>query len=229
MDREQGLREEICLLGKRLHQAGFVAATDGNLSARLDQQTVLATPTSVCKGQMCPDELVLVDLDGKKLCGPRNPSSEIAMHLLFYRLRPDVNAVVHAHPPTATGFAAAGLALDQALVSEVVISLGGIPLARYGTPGTPELGEALAPLIPTHDAILMANHGVVTCGENPERAFMNMETAEHFARIALVTHLLGRQNLLTRAQVEKLLEARRKYEATSAAPSLSSNCVVSAP
>jgi len=229
MDKEQGLREEICLLGNRLYQAGFVTATDGNLSARLDSQTVLVTPTSVCKGRMRPEDIVLVDMGGKKLCGARNPSSEIAMHLLFYRLRREVSAVVHAHPPTATGFAAAGLPLDQALVSEIVISLGGIPLARYGTPGTPELSDALAPLIPAHDAILMANHGVVTCGENLERALMNMETTEHFARIALVTHLLGRQNLLTRAQVDKLLEARRKYEATSAAPSLSSDCVVSAP
>jgi L-fuculose-phosphate aldolase len=133
---------------------------------------------------------------------------------LIYKLRPDVQAVVHAHPPTATGFAAAGMALDQALCSEVVITLGSIPLARYGTPGTKELSDALEPLIPRHDAILMANHGVVTYGENLLHAYMNMETVEHFARIALVVHQLGRQQLLSGEDVSKLMAAREKYEAT---------------
>jgi L-fuculose-phosphate aldolase len=147
--------------------------------------------------------------------GRRNVSSEIAMHLLVYRLRPDARAVVHAHPPTATGYAAAGLPLNQALVSEIVLSLGCVPLARYGTPGTPELTDALAPLIPSYDAILMANHGVVTYADDLPRAYMKMETVEHFARIALVAHQLGRQQLLSREDVGKLMSAREKYEATS--------------
>ena len=133
------------------------------------------------------------------------------MHLLIYRRRPDVNAVVHAHPPTATGYAAAGLALDRALCSEIIVTLGSVPLANYETPGTPELAEALAPLVAEHDAILMANHGVVTCGADLLNAYMNMETVEHFAKIALVTHLLGKQQTLSDQHVDKLREIRLKY------------------
>ena len=214
MPSERHNRAEIVRYGKKIHQLGYVAATDGNLSVRLGPNRILATPTSMSKGSMAPKDMVMVDMAGKKISGRRNVSSEIGMHLLIYRLRPEVNAVVHAHPPTATGFAAAGMALDQALCSEVVITLGSIPLARYGCPGTKELADALAPLIPHHDAILMANHGVVTCGENLEHAFMNMETVEHFARIALVVHQLGRQQLLSGEDVNKLMAAREKYEAT---------------
>jgi L-fuculose-phosphate aldolase len=134
------------------------------------------------------------------------------MHLLIYRLRPDVRGIVHAHPPTATGFAAAGLALNQPLVCEVVIGLGSIPLAKYGTPGTPELTEALAPLVPSYDALLMSNHGVVAYGADLEQAYMKMETVEHFAKIALVTHQLGIQQPLGEAEVEKLIVVRAKYQ-----------------
>jgi len=160
---------------------------------------------------MEPEDLVLVGAGGEKLNGWREVSSEIAMHLLIYRMRRDVQAVVHAHPPTATGFAAAGLALDRPLVSEIVVSLGSVPLASYEPPGTPELAEALAPLVGEHDAILMANHGVVTCGETLLNAYMNMETVEHYAKIALVTHQLGRQQPLTDEHVDKLRAIRLKY------------------
>ncbi|HYX71010.1 MAG TPA: class II aldolase/adducin family protein [Terriglobales bacterium] len=202
-------------VGKSVHQCGFVAATDGNISVRLDGKRVLVTPTAMSKGAMRADDLVIVDMEGRKLKGRRNVSSEIGMHMLVYRLRPDVNAVVHAHPPTATGYAAAGMPLPEALCSEVVIALGSIPLARYGTPGTPELADALSPLIPGHDAILMANHGVVSYGEDLAKAYMKMETVEHFAQIALVTHLLGKQQLLSQEEIGKLMIAREKYEATS--------------
>lgn len=208
-------RKEICEVGRWIHQLHYVASTDGNISARLDDRHVLATPTAISKGMMQPDDLVVVDYQGKRLVGRRNVSSEIAMHLLIYKRRPDVNAVVHAHPPVATGYAAAGLPLNKALISEVVLSLGCVPIAQYGTPGTPELSDALAGLIPHYDAVLMANHGVVTYGEDLLRAYFKMETVEHFARISLVTELLGRQVLLTQADVEKLIEARRRYGITS--------------
>ncbi len=201
-------RRDICAVGRWVHGHGYVAATDGNVSVRLDERRVLATPTLMSKGMMAPDDLVVVDTKGGHLQGRRKASSEIAMHLLIYKRRPDVHAVVHAHPPTATGYAAAGLALNQALISEVVLALGCIPLARYGTPGTPELTEALAPLVAQYDAILMANHGVVTYGADLLTAYMRMETVEHFARISLVTQLLGGPNLLSREEVEKLGEAR---------------------
>ncbi len=141
------------------------------------------------------------------------------MHLLIYRLRPDVRGIVHAHPPTATGFAASGYDLNRPLVCEVVVGLGSIPLARYGTPGTPELTDALEPLIPHHDAILMANHGVVTFGSSLESAYMKMETVEHFAKIALVTHLLGNAQPLSEKEVEKLHEVRHRYNGGGTATS----------
>ena len=207
----QQLRDDIVRFGKMLHQNGLVAATDGNISARMSDGTVLCTPTLMSKGMMEGDDLVIVDEHGRKLSGRREASSEIAMHLLIYRERPDVNAVVHAHPPTATGYAAAGIPLDTALCSEIVVTLGSVPLARYGTPGTTELADALSPLIADHQAILMANHGVVTYGEDLLTAYMNMETVEHYAKIALVTHMLGRQEPLTGQHLDKLHEIRLKY------------------
>ena len=197
--------------GKLLHQNGLVAATDGNLSVRLEDGSILSTPTLMSKGMLEAGDLVIVDAQGRKLSGRREVSSEIAMHLFIYRTRPDVNAVVHAHPPTATGYAAAGIPLDTALCSEIVVTLGSVPLASYGTPGTTELAEALAPLIPDHQAILMANHGVVTYGQDLVTAFMNMETVEHYAKIALVTHMLGRQQPLSGQHLDKLHEIRLKY------------------
>jgi L-fuculose-phosphate aldolase len=211
MASERQYREQIVRYGRMLHERCFVAATDGNLSVRLDDNRILATPTCMSKGSMRPADLVIVDRDGRLLSGKRRVSSEIAMHLLIYRLRPDVQGIVHAHPPTATGFAAAGVPLNQPLVCEVVIGLGSIPLAKYGTPGTPELTDALAPLIPQFDAILMSNHGVVAYGSDLEQAYMKMETVEHFARIALVTHQLGHQQPLGAAEVEKLAVVREKY------------------
>jgi len=185
------------------------------LSVRLENGSILCTPTLMSKGLMAAEDLVIVDPAGNKLSGQRNVSSEIAMHLLIYRRRRDVGAVVHAHPPTATGFAAAGLALDTALCSEIIVTLGTVPLASYETPGTPELAEALAPLVAGHDAILMANHGVVTYGVDLLTAYMNMETVEHFAKIALVTHMLGKQQTLSDQHVDKLREIRTKYLANN--------------
>ena len=211
MKSEQQYRGEIVRFGRLLHQTGLVAATDGNLSVRMDGSNILCTPTLMSKGLMQPEDLVLVDHHGHKVKGSREVSSEIAMHLLIYRMRPDVHAIVHAHPPTATGFAASGLALDRPLVSEIVVTLGSVPLASYEPPGTPELAEVLAPLVSDHNAILMANHGVVTYGEDLLHAYMNMETVEHYAKIALVTHQLGCQQPLSEHHVDKLREIRRKY------------------
>lgn len=210
MASERQHREDVIRFGKLLHRKGYVAATDGNLTVRLNNDTVLTTPTGMSKGLMEPEDLVLVDMNGRKLDGRRSASTEIAMHLLIYRLRPDVHGIVHAHPTTATGYAAAGIPLNKALISEVVLSLGSIPLARYGTPGTPELSNALEPLIADNDAILMANHGVVTYGDTLLRAYMKMETVEHFAKIALITHLLGQQQPLSEEAVEKLVAVAAK-------------------
>jgi L-fuculose-phosphate aldolase len=203
-----------------LHQRGYIAATDGNLSIRLDSKRVLVTPTGMSKGSMKTADMVVVDMSGRQIKGSRTVTSEIGMHLLIYSMRPDVRAVVHAHPKTATGFAAAGIALNQPLVCEVVIGLGQIPLAPYGTPGTPELAETLRPLIPDYDAILMANHGVVTYGSDLQSAYMKMETVEHFAEITLVTRMLGQQQPLDCSNLEKLILARSRYLGVSSAASM---------
>jgi L-fuculose-phosphate aldolase len=212
LENENCVRQEVCRFGRMLHGRGYVAGTDGNISVRLSHDLVLCTPTSLCKGMMEPEDLVIVDLEGHQRNGARHPSSELAMHLLFYCMRQDIRAVVHAHPPTATGFAAAGISLEEALVAEVVTALGKIPLASYGMPGTHELPDALRPLIPKHDAILMAHHGVVTCGHNLLRAYMNMECVEHYASVALVARQLGAQPL-PEEEVRRLLDARENYEA----------------
>jgi len=208
-------RRDLCFVGRWMHDRGFVASTDGNMSVRLDAERILVTPTYMSKEMMIPDDMVITDLTGQRLSGLRNPSSEIGLHLLIYRLRPEVNAVCHAHPPTATGYAAAGMALDKPILCELIIGLGSVSLARYGTPGTPELSAALEPLVQGHDAILMANHGVVTCGPDLLTAFLRVETTEHFARVSLVAQLLGRQQVLSHADVEKLQVLRVRYGASA--------------
>jgi L-fuculose-phosphate aldolase len=206
-------RDAIVHSGRVLYERGFIAATDGNISVRLDDDRILITPTCMCKGMMQVDDLVVIDRHGRKLEGERNVSSEVQMHLLIYNMRSDVQAVVHAHPPTATGFAAAGIALDQPLVSEVVLTLGEVPLAPYGCPGTQALSDSLRPLIPNYDALLMANHGVVTYADELNRAFMHMETVEHFAKITLVARTLGNPKVLESEEVKKLTAIRRQLEA----------------
>lgn len=205
------LRQQIVEIGRLMYSKGWVAANDGNISARIAPDRILATPTQISKGRMREDDLIICDLEGRKLSGTRNCTSEILMHLTVYAMRPDVQAVVHAHPPVATGFAVAGRALDHALIPEVIINLGAIPLAEYGLPGTPELSDKLKPYIPSHDALLMANHGAVSYGADLDRAFFHMETLEHFARIALVAELLGGAKALPHEEVSKLCDARRRY------------------
>lgn len=225
MKSEAEHRRDICAVGYWFHQRGFVAATDGNISLRLGAERVLTSPTNISKGMMSPEDLVVTDLCGNKVSGRRNPSSELAMHLLIYRRRPDVNSVCHAHPPTATGYAAAGLALDKALLSEAVLGLGSVPLAKYGTPGTSELTDSIEPFVQSHDAILLANHGAVTYGTDLLTAFYRMETVEHFARVSLVTELLHKQALLSGEDVEKLLAARARYGLETAG-GVSASCPV---
>ncbi len=208
---EQQLRDQIVDIGRWMHQKGWVAANDGNISVRLDEERILCTPTRISKGRMRPEDLIIVDREGRKIEGRRETTSEIFMHLTIYHLRADAQAVVHAHTPFATGFAAAGKALNLALLPEVVVLLGSVPLAPYGLPGTPALSESLRPLIPRYDAILMANHGVVTYGEDLEAAYYKMETVEHFARIAFVAEQLGGAQVLPRREVEKLVAARSRY------------------
>jgi L-fuculose-phosphate aldolase len=208
-------RRDIIEIGKLVFQKGWVAANDGNISIRLDEDRVLCTPTAVCKGMMEPDDLIICNMTGEKIEGRRERTSEIAMHLTVYERRPDVLAVVHAHPPVATGFAAAGKALNLALLPEVIIGLGSVPLASYGLPGTPALTDGMLPYIPKYDALLMENHGAVAYGCDVFKAYFNMETVEHFARITLVAELLGGAKPLPRVEVQKLFDSRERYAVKS--------------
>jgi L-fuculose-phosphate aldolase len=205
------LRRQIVEIGRLAYQKGWVAANDGNISVRLGPDRVLATPTGVSKGMMAPEDLIVCDLDGNKVEGSRERTSEILMHMTIYRMRPDVQAIVHAHPPVATGFAVAGRPLNLALLPEVIVGLGCIPLAGYGLPGTPELSEALKPFIPSYDALLMANHGAVCYADDLMKAFFRMETLEHFARVTLVAELLGGPKILPQCEVDKLIDSRARY------------------
>src|SRR5215211_7617336 len=184
MDESQA-RKLIVEVGKLLYERSYVVSSDGNISIRLDENRVLATPTMTCKGRMTEDSLAVTDLDGKAL-NDRRASSELAMHLLIYRERPDVRSVCHAHPPHGSAFAVAGLAIDQPILSEVILTLGCVPLAEYGTPSTEELTEAMRPLVKNHNALLMANHGAVAYGADVWQAFDRLETLEHTAKIAIL-------------------------------------------
>src|ERR1700723_2338417 len=194
-----------------MYERGYIVACEGNLSVRLDEDRVLTTPTCMNKGMLAPEDLVIIDLEGRHVAGDRKASSELAMHLLFYRMRPDVQAICHAHPHTATGFAVAGRALDQALLPEVIVGLGQIPLVKYGTPGTPELSAAIEPYVPHYDALLLANHGAVTCGPDLLSAFYRMETIEHTAKITLAAEKAGTPKLFSSREVAKLMAARTRY------------------
>lgn len=210
MKSEQEHKEHIVEIGRRLYERGLIVAGDGNVSVRVSDG-ILTTPRSVCKGFLTPDMIVKMSPDGQtKIDGSHNASTELSMHLLIYQMRPDVNAVVHAHPPCGTGYAAAGYALDKALISEVILTLGCIPLAGYGTPSTDELTDAMRPFVKNHDALLMANHGAVAYGSTLESAFGRMETLEHFAKISLAAKILGRQKEIGKEDVDKLIELRER-------------------
>lgn len=218
MSAETTLRADIVEVGRRLYARRYTASNDGNISVRLGAERLLMTPKSVCKGFMTPDMMCITDLEGRKLQGERDPSSEMLMHLEVYRQRPDVQAVVHAHPPIATGFAVAGIPLDRAVLAEVLTTLGSIPIAAYATPSTAELPEAVRKFIKAHDGMLLANHGALTVGGDLFSAYYKMETIEHFATISLVARLLGRENLIAREEVLRLQELRGTYGIAAPAP-----------
>lgn len=206
---EQTARREIVRVGQLMYERSYVVSSDGNISVRLDDDRVVATPTQMCKGRMTIDALAVTDMEGKPLT-QRRPSSELAMHLLIYREREDIRAVCHAHPPHGTAFAVAGLPIDQPILSEVILTLGCVPLADYGTPSTDELTEAMRPLVRHHNALLMANHGAVAYGADLWQAFDRLETLEHTARIAILSRLLGGSRNLPAAAIEKLIEVRER-------------------
>lgn len=210
-EREDALRRELVHYSRWLYRLGYTPATAGNLSVRLDERTLLVTPTGASKHLLRCQDMVRVDLEGHRLEGARNATSEIGMHLAFYRQRDEVQAVIHAHPPVATAFACAGRALDELLSQEAAMILGPVPLAPYATTGTDEVADSLRPFIPAYDAMLLANHGAVVCGGSLFDAFCKMETLEHVAQIRLAAYQLGTWNTLEEEQERLLRRAREKY------------------
>ena len=208
---EGELRRELVQFSRWLSRLGFVPGTSGNLSVRLDDDRLLATPTGMSKLLLGVDDLVIVDLAGNRLSGTRQVTSEVTMHLAVYQLRPQVRAVIHSHPPIATAFACAGRALDEMLCQEAIMTLGVVPLAKYATTGTHEVAASLLPFIPDHEAILLANHGAISYGETLLDAFMKMETVEHIAQVSLVAHQLGSATPMSVHQVAELYVAKAKY------------------
>ncbi len=205
MHLEQAV-SDVIQVGKRMYDRGYVASNDGNISVRLSENRLLITMTGVSKGFLTPDQLIVVDYEGRVISGNHEPSSEMKMHLMVYSERPDVHAVAHAHPPTATGYSVAGINLPENLLPEAIVSLGSIPTAAYGTPGTMELVESLRKHVSDHDAILLENHGALTLGPDIITAYHKMETMEHIAQIALVARLLGRVNTISDEDVGKLVQ-----------------------
>jgi L-fuculose-phosphate aldolase len=211
---EHELRQEIVRVGRLLWERGYVAATDGNLSARLGTDRLLVTPSGVSKGFLAAEELVVIDLDGAAVPSYRGrgqePSSEMLMHLEAYRQRPDVNAVIHAHPPLATAFSIAGVSLARCVIPEVVVTLGGIPTTEYATPGTGEVPLSIRQAICDYDALILDHHGSLTVGRTLWEAYLRLEKVEHTAQITLAAQQLGRVRTLTPEAVQKLADKRRE-------------------
>lgn len=215
----QPVKEQICDVCHKMWQLGWVAANDGNVSVRLSDGTFLATPTGISKSFITPEKLVRISSEYEILeKSSYKPSSEIKMHLRCYKERNDVNGVVHAHPPTATGYAVANVPLDDYSMIETVISIGSIPVTPYGTPSTDEVPEAIAPYLKEHDVLLLQNHGALTVGSDLLTAFYRMETLELYAKISLNAHLLGGAREISRPDIDRLIGIRGKYGMTGRHP-----------
>jgi L-fuculose-phosphate aldolase len=201
-------REAIVRVCRRLYAAGLIAGPDGNVSVRCGDGRILVTPSGMSKVDVEPDDLVVLDGDGRHVAGTRRASSEVAVHLRIYARRADVHAVVHAHPPTATGFAVAGEGLAADVLPEIILQMGSVPIVPYATPGTTALADQCEPFLVGHEGFLMANHGATTMGPTLGLAHQRMESVEHAAKILLTARLLGRTERLSREQVRALEERR---------------------
>jgi L-fuculose-phosphate aldolase len=210
MINERKLREEICEIGRRLYNKGFAAANDGNITIRLNEREVLCTPTMVSKGFMKPEDICKVDYEGKQLAGSRKRTSEVLLHLAVYKTRPDVNAVVHCHPPHATAFAVAQEPIPKCILPEVEVFLGEVPMARYETPGTQRFAETIIPYVRDCNTIILANHGTATFGPNLENAYFNTEIIDAYCRILILARQLGRVNYFTEGQTKELLDIKKR-------------------
>ncbi|MNO40843.1 L-ribulose-5-phosphate 4-epimerase UlaF [compost metagenome] len=210
---EQKLRSQICDIGRNLFNKDFIAANDGNISARLSENEILTTPRAVSKGYLEPHMIVKVNLQGEVLEAAEGyrPSTETKMHLRIYNELPEMNGVVHAHPPYATAFAIKGEALDKMMMPESVIMIGDIPLAEYGTPSTEEIPDSLMPFLGKKTAVLLENHGALTWGTDVMEAYLNMERLEYTAKITFITRMIGGERELPQHRIDELVALRSFY------------------
>ncbi|HOQ76626.1 MAG TPA: class II aldolase/adducin family protein [Thermoclostridium sp.] len=216
----QQLREQLCDVCHRMWQLGWVAANDGNVTVKIEDDLFMATPTGISKSFITPEMLVLVNSKGELVSGNPGyrPSSEIKMHMRCYQERDDVGAVVHAHPPTATGFAVAHIPLDSYSMVETVLTLGSVPIAPYGTPSTYEVPDSIAPFIREHDVVLLENHGALAVGADLITAYYRMETLELQAKISLTARLLGGEREISKDNIDRLIDIRKGFRLTGRHP-----------
>jgi L-fuculose-phosphate aldolase len=210
MMSEHKLKEQICEIGRRVYAKGFAAANDGNISIRLSDREIMCSPTMVSKGFMRPEDICKVDYEGTQLAGTRKRSSEILLHLAVYKNRPDVNAVVHCHPPHATAFAVAGVPIPMCILPEVEVFLGEVPTSIYETPGTQKFAETIVPHLKSSNTIILANHGTVTFGPDLEKAYWNSEIIDAYCRILILSRQLGNVNYFTQGQTKELLDLKKR-------------------
>lgn len=210
------IKDDIIEIGKRIWTRGYVAANDGNISVKINDEEILTTATGISKGFMTEEMIILCDIDGnvKEQNGKYRPSSEVKMHLEVYKERPDIKSVVHAHPPYATSFAVAGIPLNKCVLPEAIIVLGAVPLAPYGLPSTMEIPEKIKPFLQKSDAILLENHGALTLGSDLFSAYHKMETLEHTANIVWKAIQLGNVNVLPEAERDRLMTLRERFNLT---------------
>lgn len=214
MVSEYEIKKQICEVGRRIYNCGFVAANDGNVSVRISENEILTTPTGVSKGFMTPDMICKVNMKGEVIqsTGAYKPSSEVKMHIRVYKERADVKSVVHAHPPYGTSFAIAGIPLVKPIMPEAVIALGCVPIAAYGTPSTEEIPEAISKYLQDFDALLLENHGALTYGGDLFTAYYKMESLEFYAKLTYISTMLGGPKELNQSQVEGLYEIRKQLK-----------------
>jgi L-fuculose-phosphate aldolase len=208
---ESQYRSDIIEICKRVHANGWVASNDGNISIKISPNEVICTPTGMSKGYLTPDQLVKVDMEGNKLEGELEASSEVKIHLDVYRNKKGINSAVHAHPPYSTAYAVAGMPLDQCVIPEIIVSLGSIPLTEYGTPSTHEIPDNIRKYLQDHNAFLLENHGAFAIGADVYQAYYRMESMELFAKISLLAKMLGNVKNISEENVRKIMDLRSNY------------------
>jgi L-fuculose-phosphate aldolase len=205
------IKQEICEIGDRLYKKGFAAANDGNISFRLSENEVVCTPTLCCKGFLKPDDLCIVDMEGKQLAGHRKRTSEVMLHLEIMKARPEVKSVVHCHPPHATAFGIAREPIPQCVLPEVEIFLGDVPITKYEIPGGKEFAETILPFVHKSNIVILANHGTVSYGETVERAYWWTEILDAYCRMLMLARGLGRINYFSEPEAQALLDLKGKW------------------